>query len=429
MESSGAGINWYNDSFLASSPGGQDNFAWSGSKPTGEWRNARFNLDQIPLAERNLVRFRIAFASNGDNPSPEQNPSGQILNGFAFDNIYIGEKNRNVLVEHFTNDNSASSNASDVFLDGMYDAQIAAKDSSDFIAIQYHIGNDPLYHENTGDPSARAILYGVSQTPTTIMDGIQGPYYATNFDGLLAKVSPVEIDRRALEDPLFRIQVDTVASGENASLRLRLRYTYIDSIQNLDIPVTLHAALIERGVNGNRNVVRKLLLRSDGLAVDQSWTEGTFVEYDVDYSLDVPIVNPDNLYVVAFVQDNSGEGSPTARRILQTVIVKAPRKVGPLITGIEDDQAVADLKNLVVYPNPASKVFNLHSGHNFNKDYDWKLIDQRGVTVMAGQVQRNFDFGDQQIPIGNLPNGVYILAIQIGERSVVHKKVVVLNGN
>jgi hypothetical protein len=92
-DANGYGINWYDTRDITSTPGGQDNFAWSGSMPTNGWKNARFNLDQIPVSERDLVRFRIAFASNGDNPT------GAILNGFAFDNIYIGEKNRNVLIE------------------------------------------------------------------------------------------------------------------------------------------------------------------------------------------------------------------------------------------------------------------------------------------------------------------------------------------
>src|SRR5690606_13368325 len=250
----------------------------------------------------------------------------------------------------------------------------------------------------------RALLYGVTQTPTTIMDGIQGQYFGTNFDGLLARITPAELDRRALEDPLFRINIDSVATGDNSTLQLNLRYTYIDSLNTLNVPVTLHAALIERDVNGNENVVRKLLLRSDGLAVNQTWSEGAFVDYNVDYLLDVPIVDPDNLYIVAFVQDNSGPLSPTDRRILQSVIVKAPRKVGPLITGIEDDQATADLKGLIVYPNPASKRFWIHSDHNLAKDYGWKLIDQRGVTVLNGLLQRHFDFGDQEISISELPN-------------------------
>jgi hypothetical protein len=315
----------------------------------------------------------------------------------------------------------------------MYDAQIAEKDSSDFIVVQYHLAGDPLHAENPGDPIARSQLYGVSSAPTTIMDGIQGMYFNTNFNGLLVKISPEEIDRRALEDPLFNIKIDTLATGDNTTLRLNIRYTYIDSRTTLDVPVTFHAALIERGVNGNGNVVRKLLLSSVGKTIDRVWDVNSSMPYEdiaVDYALDVPIVNPDNLYILAFVQDNSGANSVTARRILQSVIVGAPRKVGPVITGIEeDDQAVAELKGLIIYPNPASQIVKLHSDHNFTRDYRWSLIDQRGVTVISGTIQRDFSGGDQHIPVGNLPNGLYIMAIQTSDKSVVHKKIAVMNRN
>ena len=156
-DANGYGINWYDTRDITSNPGGQDNFAWSGSNPTKGWKNARFNLDQIPLVDRDLVRFRIAFASNGDNPT------GEILNGFAFDNIYIGEKNRNVLVEHFTNDNSGASNSSDQFLEGMYDAQIAAKDSSDFTVVQYHMAGDDINLENERRSKCKAnTVWGIA---------------------------------------------------------------------------------------------------------------------------------------------------------------------------------------------------------------------------------------------------------------------------
>src|SRR5690606_30424322 len=78
----GGGIEWYNSANLTGNPGGQDNFAWSAS--SGEWKNARYSLDAIPSALRNRVIFRIAFGANDDNLQ------GSVLNGFAFDNVYIG---------------------------------------------------------------------------------------------------------------------------------------------------------------------------------------------------------------------------------------------------------------------------------------------------------------------------------------------------
>ena len=262
------------------------------------------------------------------------------------------------------------------------------------------------------------------------MDGIQGQYFNTNFDGLLAKITAIEIDRRALEDPLFSIAIDTVATGTNTTLGLNIRYTYIDPLKSLNIPVTFHAALIERGINGNGNVVRKLLLGSDGHTVAGPWDASVPTQHNenFEYAIDIPVTNPDSLYILAFVQDNS-ENTVTSRRILQSVIVKAPRKVGPVITGIEDTPTIAELKGLIVYPNPASKIVNLHSDYNFQRQYTWKLIDQRGVTVLVGKLQQDFSGGDQQIDVRNLPNGMYIMAIQTNDKSVVHKKIVVMNRN
>jgi hypothetical protein len=422
------GINWYDTRNLSTEPGGENNFAWSGATRTEGWKNARFNLDQIPASERDLVRFRIAFASNGDNPSPDQNPSGQILNGFAFDNIYIGEKNRNVLVEHFTNDNLNASNGADDWFDDMYDAQILARDSADFIPIQYHIADD-LYNDNGADPNARGILYGVSQAPTSVMDGIQGQYFNTTFNGVYSNITAVELDRRALEDPLFSIKIDTVASGNNTTLGLSIQYQYIDSLKTLDIPVTFYAALVEYGVNNNGYVVRKLLPASEGRTITRTWDVGQNEVLDINYDIDVPIINPDNLYIVAFVQDNSDLESPTVRRILQSVIVKAPRKVGAMITGIGDNPTVAELHGLMIYPNPASQVVKMHSDINFQRQYKWQLIDQRGVTVLSGDVKKDFSDGEQQIHVGHLANGMYIMAIQTGEKAVVHRKIAIMNRN
>jgi hypothetical protein len=422
-DANGYGINWYDTRDITSTPGGKD-YGWSGSRPTQGWQNARFNLDQIPVAERDLVRFRIAFESNGDNPT------GEILNGFAFDNIYIGEKNRNVLVEHFTNDNFAPSNNVDEALEDLYAQQIASKDSSDFILVQYHMAGDDINLENTSDPTARQQLYGVSQAPTTIMDGIQGQYFDTYFNGLYGKITAQELDRRALQDPAFKITIDTVATGDNTTLGLNIRYTYIDSLTQLNIPVTFHAALVERGINGNGNVVRRLLYGSDGRTITTTWDASAPTEHveNINYAIDIPVTNPDSLFILAFVQDHS-EGTPTSRRILQSVIVKAPRKVGPVITGIEDSPTIAELKGLILYPNPASHVINLHSDINFQRDYTWKLIDQRGVTVLHGNLSKDFSYGDQQIEVTNLPNGMYIMAIQINDKSVVHKKVAIMNKN
>ena len=414
----GYGINWYNKRDVSSQPGGQDNFAWSDT--TKVWRNARFNLDKIPLDKRALVVFRIAFASNDDNDN-DKTPYG----GFAFDEIYIGEKNRNVLVEHFTNDNYGPSNLADQTLQDLYDAEMAERDSSDFILMQYHLSTpvvDQLNKDNALDQQARALFYGVSEPPTTFMDGIQGQYFDTNFTGAYDKITRDEIDRRSLEDPLFTIEIDSVhESGDDTHMRPRITYTYTNAKSPLSEPVILQSALLENGVNGNGNVLRKLLDKTEGFVVTHPWNNGDTELRAPDYTLDVPIVDPDNLYLVAWVQQKNAP-----RRILQSRIVKTGRKKGIVVVGV-DDPVMAELNGLNIYPNPAKHRLNISTDIVLKNGYTWKMIDQRGVTVLSGDLQRNFSDGPQQVDVSGLPNAIYIMSIQTGDTSVIYRKIAVMN--
>src|SRR3954471_24612512 len=164
------------------------NYGWTDK--SGGWKNARFNMDMIPVIERDQVRLRMAFASNGTNPPQIK------YDGFAFDNFFVGEKTRNVLVEHFTNSSLPASVNGDTWINNLYDQAITTRGVSDFYNIQYHIGTpnvDPLNIDNPADPAARAIYFGASQPPATIMDGILN----NKFKGLYTDLDQtgIEIDR------------------------------------------------------------------------------------------------------------------------------------------------------------------------------------------------------------------------------------------
>ena len=151
------GINWYNTTSIAGKPGDQPlgDLGWSGKDTT--WIEARHNLD-ILKGQPN-VRFRIAFGSNADNAP------GKVFDGFAFDDIWIGERARNVLVEHFTNTNDVNHITASNYIE-----QVKNTKSNigviDMISLEYHIaigGDDQYNNDNNEDPSARTIVYGVQQ--------------------------------------------------------------------------------------------------------------------------------------------------------------------------------------------------------------------------------------------------------------------------
>lgn len=414
------GIEWYGTRDLASEPGGQDNYAWSGS--SGGWKNARFNLDQIPEDKRSSVLFQIAFASNDDNPKD------RVYEGFAFDDIYIGEKKRNVLVEHFTNDNDITGNQADNYLKNLYEESYQLKDSSDFVLIQYHLGNpspDQIYQGNPQDPTIRSLVFGVSQPPTSIMDGIQGTYFNNEFDGAYTDVNPFSVDRRALQDPAFDIKVTFNNSGPT-EISATAELTYIDPVQTLGVPVTFQLALVERDVNNNLFVLRKLLLQS-GRAFTRSWQNGDKEIIEIVSELNVPVSNPANLYVVGFVQlqeDAPNLGEP-AKRILQSILLKAPEKEGRVLVGIEDDPVVAGIRDLQIYPNPSAGDLYLQSDIDLPYNYTYYIVDQRGITLMQGDIPREMAT-PRRIDIHALPSGIYFLAIRTADREVMYKKIAVV---
>jgi hypothetical protein len=433
-ENASIGINWYNGRGLVGNPGLQPigQYGWTDTSTESGWKTARYNLDMIPLNERDKVIFRVAFGSNNDNGSPER-----PYEGFAFDNIYIGEKKRNVLVEYFTNseiDQVANDYLNNLYIQETFDPTPSvppfAKQSSDFFKIQYHIANpgaDPINQDNPDDPDARSLYYSISQPTMAVMDGILGTYYNSVFNGNQSKITKNEIDRRSLEDPLFEITLSQSATSLD-SVKLEVLFKYIGT-SPLTTPVTFQVALVDSLVTSSGidqiHVLRKLLLGTEGVTINRTWNPNDLESIEVNSLVDVPVSN--NLWLVAFVQDRLN------RRIHQMILVKSEPKQKSTIVGIEEDPILQTVMDIQVYPNPASKILNLDLGNGFAATYDvegyeWSLVDQRGITVLEGDFQLDQN-NIQQIGIDRLANGMYILLIRRGDRMVTQRKIAVMNNH
>ncbi|MCE2893700.1 MAG: PKD domain-containing protein, partial [Flammeovirgaceae bacterium] len=430
------GINWYNERGLPSNPGQNSSFGWTDKQ--GKWKNARYNLDIIPKIDRDQVRVRVAFGSN------DGNESSKTYDGFAFDNFFVGEKKRLVLMEHFTNSSLSGSVVADNYVNNLYSEQINLVrpfpgGQSDFNDIQYHIsyssaGSDVLNSDNPNDPNARASSYGVSQPPKTFIDGIRNQV----LDGTFTKLNKIEIDRRALRAPKFTLTLDTIAIATTLPDRdnlINVKLTMVaDTVVNS--PLIAQVALVEDNVvtpNGTfKNVLRKLLFGSDptkpdGITITQPFTVGLLAVRPAqpapDIEINVPISNPNNLKLIGFIQDkNTGE-------IYQSTILKVTRKVGSVVVGLEDDPlVVTNLKDLQIYPNPANGKFNFGYPGSFLDGYVWKIADQRGIFVLTGDFTGAVN-GLKSIDVSTLTNGVYYLLIGAEGKVPVYRKLVVMNQN
>ena len=113
------------------------------------------------------------------------------------------------------------------------------------------------------------------------------------------------------------------------------------------------------------------------------------------------------------------------REIYGAKIVKSPRKVAQQITSIRVDIA-EQLKKVSVYPNPADEIINFKINESALERYTWKIVDQRGVTMLQGEM--NFDSdGIFSVESRDLPNGVYYAILGIDDTAVIYRKLAIMN--
>ncbi len=428
----GSGINWYSSRLIVSNPGiqpvGFGPYGWSGNDQK-MWMKASFNLDGIDSTKRKQVRIRFAFA--GDS---SKNIQGRF-NGFAFDNVFVGNKTKNVLIEEFTNTTVLKSLAADDHFKILYSQDSASrKGNTDFNGIQYHVrfpNPDIFSQADTDDPAARALYYGIQQVPYSVMDGLQTDKLpsATFSAGDYNNIDLIEIDRRALRiPPLTILQIDTVNTSpgwkyNNHSITAKVN---VRADTAITYPLYAQVALVENPVEflGVRyqNVVRQLLYAGDGVTKSVVMAQGdTQVFSKGDVEINTKIKDSTKLFLVAFIQNF------TTKEILQSAIMPVIKKVGTLITGIEP--SIAELEQIQIYPNPASGKFSLStSSGEYPSNCIWKISDQRGINVLTGNFNDAVN-GVKTIDISSLTNGVYFVAIGAPDRNPVYMKLVVMNSN
>ena len=419
------GVSWYNATGITSNPGSQEflRAGWTGNN-SKEWSNARFNLDTIPVSQRGKVAIRIAFSSDGSNPTI----AGNTYDGFAFDNVFIGEKQRNVLVERFTNSSLKVYVDEDAYVSNLYDNQIKLRNddpaSSNFNFIQYHInfpGLDSLNFYNPNDPAARAAFFSITQ-PTTIADGATD----NKFRPSTAGAKPY-LDARSLIDPQFDLSLSAKQGTAQNKISFDLTVTRKASFTGATT-LLLYVALVENNVvvkskTGQfRNVLRKQLLGGDGVTriwtANQPFIKESFIDIPL---LDCKINNPKNLWLIAYVQDKN------TKEIYQSAIIQSPEVKCFPVTGIEE-AGLNETLEVYIYPNPANRIVKFEFNQQVSEEFEFKIFDQRGVEVLGERLNsRSGKFDD--IDVSKLSNGVYQVVVTGSNNIKIYKKLVVLNSN
>lgn len=407
-----SGINWYQQQGIASKPGNQAQFdyGWSGSKEDGRytgWKHAVHKLDE--LYGRSVV-FRIAFSST-DTGTKE---------GFAFDNIFIGERNRNVLIESFTNSSAAAN--SRTHNESYNEFPIGSISSSEIIKLQYHTsfpGTDPLNQLRPEVHNSRTAFYGITTAPTLRIDGKfrTGSPFAwaeTEYNNRVLDPSPLIIDFENVEE-------------EAGVIKIKLSINNTSDSPVLLAGSNLFVAVVEKtvdesawlGGNGDTefiNVVKEMLPNASGTPLTEELDAGESVEVNVVWqNRNLFAESSGNSALIAFIQNlNAGN-----QQVLQAQIYNSPPEP-EIITSSEEN---AYTKRINLYPNPANTEVHIELPAAVNKPTPVAVIDTYGRTVY----QVTFGLGEKSktIPTTSLADGMYLVQITTPQGGTTIRKVMV----
>ncbi|MCK4346262.1 MAG: PKD domain-containing protein, partial [Bacteroidales bacterium] len=393
------GINWYNSFSINGAPGGQAQ-GWSGG-PDSNWVEARHSLDEL-VGEEN-VRFRIAFGADGNALND--------FDGFAFDNIWIGERSRIVLLEHFTNSNDNAS----AIADGIVNP-IVNNHPLDVVDIQYHTSypeSGPLNLDNQSDPSARTLYYGIPNVPYTIMDGdiINSYNYTTSI------FKEDSLNLRSLVDPEFSIDLTTEIT--NGSISIDADITAIDSIPAKDITVQIVVIEKEITLSGEgtivyESVLKKMLPDAGGTNFSQRWLPGETKNINTSWNME-NVYDQEQIKVVVFVQNK------TTKEVLQTTT----DDTSSVSTGIFPQDYNNTELAFKIYPNPTSGKTYLLFSRPLKGDYFLQIFSNLGTLIEKKALKNEVQY--LVLDTENYQSGIYFIQIIKGNRLVGMKRLSVVH--
>ncbi|MGD0342375.1 MAG: T9SS type A sorting domain-containing protein, partial [Bacteroidales bacterium] len=334
------------------------------------------------------------------------------------DDIWIGERARNLLLEHFENASNQINNTAKALVD-----TIAMRNIKDVINIQYHTnfpGTDPYYNDNPGDVSARVLYYGLTRTPYSFVDGgyDKTNNYAGLYDYSLSTIDSLDIIRRSLTSPLFNITVNS--NVYNGILTVNGKITALGSVSAENM--TLYIAVIEKkntdhtgygGVSVFYNVLRKLIPDAGGINIKKTWTSGEELTIPEQSWVIQNIKSSSDIEIIAFIQNS-----------ITKEVYQASSQLKPKIaTGVEKI-AGGTGNSFSLYPNPAVNKLTIDFSEPLAGDSEIKIYNLEGLLIFEYKA----GIGISQYTIGNLKlkNGLYLVRILRGGTDLGFKKLMIM---
>ncbi|MBK7131722.1 MAG: T9SS type A sorting domain-containing protein [Bacteroidales bacterium] len=414
------GINWYNSTLINGKPGG-DKIGWttlSEEAADVDYVPSSHALDE--LKGKKNVKFRLAYGSDGNSLDKE---------GIAFDDIWIGERTRKVLLEHFTNTFSKKGSEATAFVNKI----IKVRDK-DVINIQYHTNfpdDDPFYLVNPGDASARIFSYGLSKVPYSLIDGgYSNDLYASLSDYKAEPLDSNDLSRRSLLDSKFSLTITPKITGGvltvNSTVTALNAFTSDNLI--LYLAVTEKEAISDKpaalGEVNFKNVFRKFIPDAGGIDLKKTWTKGESFAIPEKTWVIENIKNNSDIEVIAFVQNSqTKEVYQVASGLLKTgKSVFDNLKLDENAIGTESS-LLPEIITFGLYPNPASDKLRIEFSDKLAAETDIKIFDFQGAVKKTYKVAS----GESELFIEDigLKAGIYLVRISSGGVDLGFRKLII----
>ncbi|MBN1415838.1 MAG: T9SS type A sorting domain-containing protein [Bacteroidales bacterium] len=395
------GINWYNSYSIRGNPG-EYNIGWSDDPQDNNWTEARHSLDDLKgLTD---VQFRIAYGSDGTDGT----------SGMAFDDIWIGNRSKMVLIEHFTNSSDIASRSADSILDALANSL-----PLDIIDIQYHTslaGPDPFNEQNKVDPGTRVLLYQLSTVPMSILNGGAGGS-SFRFDYAERLMDTTRVKNQSLLDPKFSIDLLNTFLDNALSVEAELRA--LDTIENRQL--TLHIAVVERKIRGvtgeNGDTLFESVLKT--ILSSTSYTHNWYPEAEVEIVTEQwnfkNTYDTDEIRVIAFVQDEA------TKEVYQAMIDRFD-----MSTALGDNQVfhrASENTGFILYPNPTCHEIYIKFNKAPGSKAKAELFDINGKLVLTKELNQGLTL--YEVSIKDYPEGFYLMRITSDKRFLGLQKLII----
>jgi hypothetical protein len=414
------GINWYNSTLINGKPGG-DKIGWttlSEEKADVDYVPSSHALDELKGMKN--VKFRLAYGSDGNSLDKE---------GIAFDDIWIGERTRKVLLEHFTNTFSKKGSEATAYVNKI----IKVRDK-DVVNIQYHTNfpdDDPFYLVNPGDASARIFSYGLSKVPYSLIDGgYSNVLYASLSDYKAAPLDSNDLSRRTLLDSKFAISVIPKVTGGVLTVESMVTAVAEFASDNLILylAVTEKEAVSDKpaalGEVNFKNVFRKFIPDAGGIELKKKWTKGDTYSIAGKTWVIENIKNFSDIEVIAFIQNSQ------TKEVYQvtSVVLKTGKSV--IDNSKLNKNAIGTENNILpaiitfgLYPNPASDKLRIEFSDKLASEADVRIFDFQGAVKKTYKVAS----GESELFIDDigLKAGIYLVRISSGGVDLGFRKLII----